>query len=180
MQVYGSPYKSTYLCFRETLRNEGAVAFYRSYTTQVTMNIPFQVVTVVTYEFVKDLLNPENNYDPKSHVIAGSLAGAIAACVTNPLDVCKTLLNTQEQCARTQSTYVTGMVNALRTVYRFRGMSGFYRGLTARVCYQVPSTGISWSCYEFFKYIISKKQSIPDDRYLTSVQLKQQPLSGDF
>ena len=31
----------------------------------------------------------------RAHLIAGCTAGALAAAITNPLDVCKTLLNTQ-------------------------------------------------------------------------------------
>lgn len=173
MQVYGSPYKTTLNCIQETYHKEGVRAFYRSYTTQLTMNIPFQAVTIMTYEYMKDLLNHDRKYDPKSHIVAGAVAGAVAATITMPLDVCKTLLNTQEHCARTRLTYINGMAAAFRTVYEFRGISGFYRGLSARVFYQIPSTGISWSVYEFFKYVIHTKRSASqsDDRYFNSIPL---------
>ncbi|KAK0039975.1 mitoferrin-2-like isoform X1 [Biomphalaria pfeifferi] len=174
MQIYNSPYQSTYSCFRDILKTEGVGAFYRSYTTQLTMNIPFQAMQFITYEVMQDILNKERQYDPKSHIVAGALAGAIAAGATMPLDVCKTLLNTQEHCARNHLTYINGMASAFRTIYEFCGISGFFRGLTARVIYQMPSTAISWSVYEFFKYIIhkQKQQQSIDERYLgASVQL---------
>ncbi|RUS86291.1 hypothetical protein EGW08_005935 [Elysia chlorotica] len=177
MQVYGSPYQSTLMCFRDILRTEGPSAFYRSYATQLTMNVPFQSIQFMTYEFMQDILNTERNYDPKTHIVAGALAGAVAASVTMPLDVCKTLLNTQENCARTQLTYISGMASAFRTVYQFCGIPGFFRGITARVIYQMPSTAISWSVYEFFKYIIhenrKRQNSVStEDRYVPSaVQL---------
>ncbi|XP_005099447.1 mitoferrin-2 isoform X2 [Aplysia californica] len=171
MQMYGSPYQSTFLCFRDILRTEGAVAFYRSYTTQLSMNIPFQATQFIMYEIMQDYLNHDRNYDPSSHIVAGAVAGAVAAGITMPLDVCKTLLNTQEHCARTHLTYISGMASAFRTVYEFCGISGFFRGLTARVIYQMPSTAISWSVYEFFKYIISQQRKQPDDRYLSSVHI---------
>ncbi|XP_059179210.1 mitoferrin-2-like isoform X2 [Physella acuta] len=167
MQIYGSPYQSTLICFREILRTEGIGAFYRSYTTQLTMNIPFQAIQFITYEVVQDYLNKERAYDPGSHIAAGALAGAVAAATTMPLDVCKTLLNTQEHCARNHLTYINGMASAFRTIYEFCGISGFFRGLQARVIYQMPSTAISWSVYEFFKYIIHKrKQQSSEDRYI--------------
>ncbi|KAH9524837.1 hypothetical protein Btru_028006 [Bulinus truncatus] len=168
MQIYNSPYQSTYSCFRDILRTEGAHAFYRSYTTQLTMNIPFQAMQFMTYEFMQDILNKERNYDPKTHIVAGALAGAVAAGATMPLDVCKTLLNTQEQCARNHLTYINGMASAFRTIYEFCGISGFFRGLTARVIYQIPSTAISWSVYEFFKYVIHKRKQrmSSEDSYL--------------
>ncbi|KAK6177949.1 hypothetical protein SNE40_012807 [Patella caerulea] len=166
MQMFGSPYKTCLDCARTTVKQEGIGAFYRSFTTQLTMNIPFQCVHFMIYEFSQDILNKERRYDPSSHVISGGLAGAVAATVTMPLDVCKTLLNTQEQCARTRVPYINGMASAFRTVYEFQGFTGYFRGLQARVIYQIPSTAISWSVYEFFKYIITKKKT-DDDRYLS-------------
>ncbi|XP_010020053.1 PREDICTED: mitoferrin-1-like, partial [Nestor notabilis] len=77
----------------------------------------------------------------------------------NPLDVCKTLLNTQENMALSSvniSGHLTGMVNAFKTVYQLGGVSGYFRGVQARVIYQMPSTAIAWSVYEFFKYFLTK------------------------
>uniref|UniRef100_A0A182T591 Mitoferrin n=1 Tax=Anopheles maculatus TaxID=74869 RepID=A0A182T591_9DIPT len=35
-------------------------------------------------------------------------------------------------------------------------MMGFFKGMQARVLYQMPATAICWSTYEFFKYILSR------------------------
>ncbi|XP_062606857.1 mitoferrin-1-like [Saccostrea cucullata] len=162
MQVFNSPYTSCRSCAKAILKQEGIFAFYRSYTTQLTMNIPFQSVHFMTYEFMQDILNHDRNYSPVTHMVSGATAGAVAASVTMPLDVCKTLLNTQESCTRTHASYINGMISAFRTVYEFQGLTGFYRGLTARVIFQMPATAISWSVYEGFKYIITKKQAVED------------------
>jgi solute carrier family 25 (mitochondrial iron transporter), member 28/37 len=98
LQMYNSPYKGMIDCIVKTHRKEGIKAFYRSYFTQLSMNIPFQCTHLVTYDFLQSRLNPEREYHPLSHCISGAIAGAIAAAVTTPLDVCKTLLNTQECC----------------------------------------------------------------------------------
>uniref|UniRef100_A0A8C5QI05 Solute carrier family 25 member 28 n=1 Tax=Leptobrachium leishanense TaxID=445787 RepID=A0A8C5QI05_9ANUR len=161
MQMYNSPYRKVTDCMRAVWRNEGAGAFYRSYTTQLTMNIPFQAIHFMTYEFLQEHLNPHRQYNPTSHMVSGACAGAVAAAVTTPLDVCKTLLNTQESMALNSlntSGHITGMANAFRTVYQVGGVAAYFRGVQARVIYQVPSTAISWSVYEFFKYIITKRQ----------------------
>lgn len=50
---------------------------------------------------------------------------------------------------------MTGLTEALRVVYRIGGPFGFFRGLRARVLYQMPSTAICWSTYEFLKYILT-------------------------
>jgi solute carrier family 25 iron transporter 28/37 len=158
MQMFHSPYKNVTECIRTIIRTEGLRAFYRSYTTQLTMNIPFQSIHFVTYEFGQETLNPKREFNPQSHMISGGIAGAVAAAVTTPLDVCKTLLNTQEKHVvkvDAQRTEIKGMVNAFRTVYRLNGFRGYFKGLQARVIFQVPATALSWSVYEFFKYFIT-------------------------
>ncbi|NWW33883.1 MFRN2 protein, partial [Panurus biarmicus] len=160
MQMYNSPYQRVMDCVRAVWRNEGAGAFYRSYTTQLTMNIPFQAIHFMTYEFLQEQLNPHRQYNPGSHVVSGACAGAVAAAATTPLDVCKTLLNTQESLALSSniSGHITGMANAFRTVYQVGGVTAYFRGVQARVIFQMPSTAIAWSVYEFFKYILTKRQ----------------------
>ena len=161
MQMYGSPYRGIMHCASSVFRKEGVRAFYRSYSTQLSMNIPFQSIHFVTYEFVREVLNPSRGYDPKTHLAAGATAGAFAAAVTTPLDVAKTLLNTQEgnvvavlRSRERHRQYVTGMVTAIRTIYTMRGLPGYFQGLQARVIYQMPSCAICWSVYEFFKNVL--------------------------
>lgn len=166
--MFNSPYRGVLHCVGDLLRREGSAAFYRSYTTQLTMNVPFQALHFMTYEYLQELLNPHRHYNPSSHVLSGALAGAVAATATTPLDVCKTLLNTQEAqtvhmmqggvAAATAGRHISGLGEAFRAVYRMGGAPAFFKGVWARVIYQMPSTAISWSVYEFFKYAITKRQ----------------------
>ncbi|RNA29649.1 mitoferrin-2-like [Brachionus plicatilis] len=98
LQMYNSPYKGIVDCVVRTTRREGFRAFYKSYFTQLSMNIPFQTTHLVTYDFLQTHLNRKREYNPMSHCVSGAIAGALAAAVTTPLDVCKTLINTQECC----------------------------------------------------------------------------------
>ncbi|XP_076643927.1 mitoferrin-1 isoform X1 [Halictus rubicundus] len=156
LQMYNSPYRSVIACIKSVYENEGAKAFYRSYTTQLAMNVPFQMIHFITYEVAQNFTNPEHIYNPIAHMKSGALAGAVAAAITTPLDVCKTVLNTQS------GVHAHGMIDALKKVYAYGGVSGYFRGLHARILYQMPATTICWSTYEFFKYILHKKQ---DDVY---------------
>ncbi|NWW73113.1 MFRN1 protein, partial [Climacteris rufus] len=159
LQMFNSPHTSVLGCVRAVRRTEGWGAFYRSYSTQLTMNVPFQAIHFVTYELLQEQLNPRRQYQPRSHILAGAVAGAVAAAATTPLDVCKTLLNTQENTALSSLNvrgHLVGMGNAFRTVYRLQGLPGFFKGVQARVIYQMPSTAIAWSVYEFFKYFLTK------------------------
>lgn len=99
-------------------------------------------------------LNKERKYSPMVHVVAGGAAGAIAAAFTTPLDVCKTLLNTQEDGIGS----TRGLKQAVQKVYRKAGFGGFFKGLQARVLYQMPATAVCWSTYEFFKYLLNRTE----------------------
>ncbi|XP_037068907.1 mitoferrin-2-like [Pollicipes pollicipes] len=159
MQMYNSPFRSCLDCARSVYRQDGLRAFYRAYGTQLTMNVPFQSIHFVIYEWAQRVTNPQRQYWPTAHMLSGALAGAGAAAVTTPLDVCKTLLNTQE--ARVVADAgagrpISGLPAAARVVYRLGGVGGFFRGLQARVVYQIPSTAICWTVYESMKYALSR------------------------
>eukprot|EP00794_Sanderia_malayensis_P005693 gene5693-6394_t len=161
LQMYNSPYRGVVHCFKTVIKEEGIRAFYRSYSTQLTMNIPFQCIHFMTYEAARANLNPSGGYHAMTHIIAGGTAGALAAAITTPLDVAKTLLNTQERCAVCEVThsetrvFITGMFNAMSSIYKLQGIKGYFRGIRARVIYQIPSCAICWSVYEFFKHSLS-------------------------
>jgi len=165
MQMVNSPYGGSLECVKCIYKHEGISAFYRSYNTQLIMNIPFQAVHFMCYEFWQHSLNPEHKYDPRSHLIAGGLAGGLAAAITTPLDCIKTVLNTQQtpefdsrhriflKGPRTHS--YRGMFDTVLSIYKFRGLAGFGAGLQARVMYQMPAAALAWSVYELFKFILS-------------------------
>jgi len=168
MQMCCSPYKSSLICAKSVFQTEGLGAFYRSYTTMLTMNIPFQATHFIVYEKMQNITNPKGEYNAPAHLVSGAAAGALAATITMPLDVCKTLLNTQEANVLTKlnTKKVVGLFAAAKTVYNLAGVTGFFQGLRARVLYQMPSTAISWSVYEFFKHYLNgfnKEASPPED-----------------
>ena len=172
MQMWGSPYQNTIQCARCVFRSEGVCAFYRSYTTQLMLNIPFQGTHFVVYELVQQTLNPHRKYSPVSHSFAGALAGGVAAAITTPLDVIKTVLNTQQTPSGANNelncpTTFRGILDAARNVFLHRGIRGFLAGMQARVLFQVPSTAIAWSVYEFFKFLLAKTERI--DEGITSI-----------
>uniref|UniRef100_A0A1I7V9G7 Mitochondrial carrier protein n=1 Tax=Loa loa TaxID=7209 RepID=A0A1I7V9G7_LOALO len=165
MQMIFSPYGNSLECIRCIYIREGLRAFYRSYITQLTLNVPYQCTHFMIYEYMQSLLNPHHNYNPSSHFVSGGIAGGIAAAITTPFDCVKTVLNTQQTpqfntkyrllTQNGHATYYKGLVDGIRTIYYLRGTGGFFRGLQARIIFQVPSTALSWSAYELCKYLLS-------------------------
>lgn len=95
-------YKNVLHCIRTIMKTEGLGALYTSFPTTLMMNIPFGAVMMAVNESMKKILNPDGRFSTASSMISGSVAGAIAAAMTNPLDVIKTRLQTQnlEHCTK--------------------------------------------------------------------------------
>jgi len=179
MQMCCSPFSGCANAAITIYQTEGIKAFYRSYFTQLTMNVPFQASLVTTYMSIQRFLNPNNEYNPAIHFIAGALAGGVASTVTMPFDNCKTLLNTQEAgvLKKIEVSEINGLGGAAKSITRMVGFRGFFSGLTPRILYQAPSTAISWSIYELVKYYM-KSTKEKDDRYETLNSLKEEKSSN--
>lgn len=119
---------------------------------------------------MQNALNRDRQYNPKIHVISGAIAGGLAAAVTTPLDVCKTLINTQEKqvLIASKQRYISGLYDAMITVYCCCSLKGFFQGIQARVLYSMPATAISWSVYEFLKYIMHGRHTRRYDNTTTA------------
>jgi solute carrier family 25 iron transporter 28/37 len=155
LQVYGSTYKGVIDCARSLIRTEGFWAFYVSYPTTLMMTIPFQSIHFSTYEYFRKIFNPTGVYDPRTHVMAGALAGGIAAALTTPLDVAKTLLQIRGESKDTLIRQCNGIGSALKIIYRQKGLMGFFQGIRPRMMTHMPSTAICWTTYEYFKWFLS-------------------------
>jgi len=156
MQLRDSQFRSVITCARTVYQTEGLAAFYVSYPTTLLMTVPFTAVQFTTYEYVKAVLNPHNTYSPVTHVIAGGVAGAVAAASTTPLDVAKTLLQTRGTNSDPQIRQARGLVDATRIIWQRNGIRGFARGWAPRVLTHAPSNALCWLSYEFFKVAIGE------------------------
>lgn len=168
-------YKNLTDCIRSIRATEGIRAFYYSFPTTVMMNLPFGCVSVAVNESARKIINPSGKYNFLSSLLAGSIAGTIAAAITTPLDVIKTKLQTQnlEPCPRVGSIRIIGVntveaslanqnvhgiilnyktsSQVIEQIMKESGYSGFFRGMGARMLVQAPSVAISWTAYETFK-----------------------------
>ena len=177
-------YKSIKDCFTTIVKKEGVGALYLSLPTTLTMNIPYGMIMVAVNESARDYLNSGTKHvSLYSSMVAGSLAGAIAAAVTNPLDVIKTRLQTQSLepityteplpagCApavnvhmtssgvlqgAARSTRVNGAVEAAKQILSEEGVRGFQRGIGPRMMVHAPAVAVSWTAYEAVKQALSQ------------------------
>jgi solute carrier family 25 iron transporter 28/37 len=150
MQVHESAFRSVWGCARSVYAAEGLSAFYVSYPTTLAMTVPFTAAQFSVYEHLKRVLNPGGAYSPLTHIVAGGTAGGVAAALTTPLDVAKTLLQTRGTSRDAEIRGCRGMLGALQIIGRRDGWRGFTRGLVPRVVTFMPSNALCWLFYEFF------------------------------
>ncbi|WWC65555.1 uncharacterized protein I303_108173 [Kwoniella dejecticola CBS 10117] len=162
MQIRNSPHRNVLSCARTVYAREGLAAFYVSYPTTLTMSVPFTAVQFSAYESLKTLMNPDGSYSPITHCTAGGIAGGLAAAVTTPLDVAKTLLQTRGSNSDPRIRAARSMGEALRIIRDRDGWRGLRRGMLPRVLTVAPSTAISWMSYEFFKVLIRQNGHLPE------------------
>lgn len=58
--MHNSPYATITQCLRDVWRTEGVIAFYRSFSTSLLMNIPFHMTYLTSYEIMRKSLHPDN------------------------------------------------------------------------------------------------------------------------
>ncbi|KAF4671640.1 hypothetical protein FOL47_001377 [Perkinsus chesapeaki] len=99
-------YRGTFHCIKSMVRTEGAVSLFRSLPVTALMNAPQGAVTVAVNEAIKrvwGLGEGKGNHLPAYFASAG-IAGGIASLTTQPLDVIKTRLQTQDCLCRKDQT----------------------------------------------------------------------------
>lgn len=153
MQIQNSSkmYRSMVDCARYVYKNEGLSAFYVSYPTTLSMTVPFTALQFLAYESISTAMNPNKQYDPVTHCMAGAVAGGFAAGLTTPMDVIKTMLQTRGTSLDPQVRVVSGFSEGCKLLYHREGFRGFFKGVRPRVITTMPSTAICWSAYEFCK-----------------------------
>mmetsp|Transcript_33794 Transcript_33794/g.53735 ORF Transcript_33794/g.53735 Transcript_33794/m.53735 type:complete len:383 (+) Transcript_33794:60-1208(+) len=95
-------YRSVGDCLRQIHHWEGLGALYRSMPTTLAMNLPFGSVLVATNESLKLHFGLGQNKRQSTHsnlllyFLCAGCSGAVASAATQPLDVVKTRLQTQD------------------------------------------------------------------------------------
>lgn len=87
-------YNSVWRCTQSILQTEGIRALYVALPATLAMNLPYGMIMVATNESCKTYLNPSGEYSLRTAMVSGSIAGGVAAAFTNPLDIVKTRLQT--------------------------------------------------------------------------------------
>lgn len=150
-------YKNSYQAMRGVAHKEGLRALFSGLGVTILRDIPFSVIYFLAYESSKAVQQyfhqgseANNKLGPVNHMLSGAFAAACGVCVSNPLDVVKTRLQTQ---GSLEHKRYNGIIHCMKTIVAEDGLKGFTRGLVPRMLYLCPSAAITFSLYEGFKKI---------------------------
>jgi len=94
--------------------------------------------------------NNNNTHNHKYHGLAGAGAGAVAAFVTCPLDVIRTILQVQKKLPGHAVKY-SGTFDTFKTILYEEGIRGCYKGLGTTLLALIPNWSIYFYAYNSFK-----------------------------
>jgi hypothetical protein len=162
-------YKGSFDAYKQIMKLEGFSGIYKGYGATLASFGPFSAFYFLFYEKAKSSAqvyrgvfhgNDKNHSTTDSSsslihsmdslpfpyiVLCSSLAGAMAAWLTSPLDMAKLRLQIQRG---SQSKSYRNMIDCLLQTYNQEGLTGLWRGAGARVIHFAPATAITMSCYE--------------------------------
>jgi solute carrier family 25 S-adenosylmethionine transporter 26 len=147
-------YTSTVQALTDMSRNGGMRAFFPlgGVSIQMIRDIPYAMVTLLCYEFIKQKMEPYKERYPKQSTLidafAGAIAGGIGSFVTNPMDVLKTRLQTSPE------LYGGSISACFAATWSEGGPEAFLRGSVPRLLHKVPANGFFFLFYEFFRSIL--------------------------
>ncbi|KAG0179701.1 hypothetical protein DFQ29_001741 [Apophysomyces sp. BC1021] len=148
--------------YRLILKEEGVLrGLYAGVTPAMLGSERFKTIAHENYK------TPDGQLPMGIDLVTGSLAGGIAGAVTTPLDVMKTLLQTQHPSKKgskpttapdmststgvssaPQPKHYSGIVEGLVWNYKNQGIGGLFRGIGPRVFWTSLQSAIMFVIYE--------------------------------
>ncbi|KAL5280603.1 SLC25A29 family protein [Megaselia abdita] len=137
-------YKGTFHCFRSIMGKEGPTGLYRGITSPLGGVALVNAVVFGVYGNIQR--NVEDPNSIKSHFLAGTLAGLAQSFICSPMELAKTRLQVQEECA--PKNKLKGPLHCFKHIFRTEGFRGIFRGLGITALRDVPGFASYFVSYE--------------------------------
>eukprot|EP01118_Nematostelium_gracile_P012488 TRINITY_DN4561_c0_g1_i3.p1 TRINITY_DN4561_c0_g1~~TRINITY_DN4561_c0_g1_i3.p1 ORF type:complete len:363 (+),score=92.90 TRINITY_DN4561_c0_g1_i3:124-1089(+) len=152
--------------FQKILSQEGLPGLFRGSGPTLATFIPHGAIQFGVYQWTKKYIYyhdtgiiPKNAVasDDSYHrvnIIAGAVAGTAAAILTNPMDVAKTRIQTQDYTLGNPK--YKGTIGTIKTIIAEEGAKALTKGLTARIMGGAPAAALGFGVYEVIKMFSMK------------------------
>ncbi|KAF5371954.1 hypothetical protein D9615_008068 [Tricholomella constricta] len=130
-----------------SIARQGPSELLRGFLASSLRDAPYAGLFIVFYEGIKRetyaiFPTTSNAHSAAIHSISAASAGAIATLATHPFDVIKTKIQ-----VRSEDRY-HGLMRTIKTIWKQRGVVGYFDGATLRMSRKVLSSAIGWAVYE--------------------------------
>ncbi|CAO3586195.1 unnamed protein product [Absidia cylindrospora] len=144
---------------------EGILGLYRGFLSTVAREIPFTCIQFPMYEYFKRVYAKYYGRpaEPYEAALCGSIAGAIAAGITTPLDVCKTRIMLSNKNQHIQQ--YTGILSTMKRIVAEEGPRALLSGLGPRVMWISIGGSIFLGVYEKALKTCTQLRLLEDERY---------------
>ncbi|KAI8838514.1 mitochondrial carrier domain-containing protein [Chytriomyces cf. hyalinus JEL632] len=136
---------------RGMARANGVASLWRGLGPTLWRDVPFSGIYWLGYETIKKRLSHSNRFnfgDFGNAFVAGASAGTVAAVITTPFDVSKTLQQVVHHNEPGCKADKLSMVKVMQSVIREDGVKGLFVGLSPRIAKIAPACAIMITTYE--------------------------------
>jgi len=165
LQASRTSYTELAAILRGEIKSNGVRSMWKGLVPTLLRDVPFTAIYWCGYEMVKKMMGQPKQPTMTTTLVAGSVAGGIAATLTLPLDVVKTHrqleIGDKHLCLGAPKSHKLpkSTLSHLNNIYARQGIRGLFAGLPPRLAKVVPACAIMISSYEYSKaYFINKSE----------------------
>eukprot|EP00467_Chlorarachnion_reptans_P006225 CAMPEP_0114498664 /NCGR_PEP_ID=MMETSP0109-20121206/6994_1 /TAXON_ID=29199 /ORGANISM="Chlorarachnion reptans, Strain CCCM449" /LENGTH=270 /DNA_ID=CAMNT_0001676159 /DNA_START=68 /DNA_END=880 /DNA_ORIENTATION=- len=152
-----SLYKGIGDCLVHTVKTDGIGTLFTGFMPTILREVPGGAVYFFSYEVLTRALTPKGEKTPPLYVMAGGgLAGLSYWCSIMPFDVIKSKMQTVIAADSSAQTAEAGVISTATSIFRTKGIHGFYTGISVTAPRAILSNAIIFSVYDYFKNLLDK------------------------
>ncbi|KAI8800188.1 mitochondrial carrier domain-containing protein [Cladochytrium replicatum] len=158
------------------IRSGGYQSLWRGLKPTLWRDVPFSGIYWILYENIKKTMNKARSDTEEfwTSFVAGATSGTVAAFLTTPFDVAKTIqqVSLVNNDPRSEQLHISrrgthmappkgvggrspGLTDTLRWIVERDGVGGLFRGLSPRIAKVAPACAIMISSYELGKRVFA-------------------------
>jgi len=140
----GAATLGTFRTLKLILKEEKFRGLFRGALPTLIRDVPSSGLYLVLYQSVfkpRAIEGQHESLHPVLHLVSASAAALLASIATQPFDCIRTQLQLSKQ----------NLFQGVSTIYKQRGLAGFFAGSTLRLIRRPIAQGITWTVYEIIK-----------------------------
>ncbi|CAI2377180.1 unnamed protein product [Moneuplotes crassus] len=144
----------------ETCVKEGVRGLYKGAVAPVIGRAPISGVTMAANDYCLRTMNYFNINENLKATIAGVVSGIVSSPICCPIEHIKIK----------KQAYSSGNIS-YSSIARAEGLSGLFRGLIPTLAREVPSCGVYFASYGYFKRVLKVDQMGQNDQSMKSLYI---------